>query len=209
MGHRLIIWVILLVAVGLACGGGSPAPTTKTATPTTAPATAPASDSSALTPALPATPSPAPTINSALRSVPPSATLEIGGIEQVSGQGSYCWQDERGAPLCLDMIGIPTAQEPLAARSPFTARFYLSITQPLTYSRLTVHPVILGEQLDSEARGWRWWRPNFDERNEYTLTPEGAKFIQLSLEPGLYVLSLFVRVQGMGDASYGFLVEVQ
>jgi len=33
--------------------------------------------------------------------------------------------------------------------------------------------------------------------------------VELELDPGLYILSLFARFQGLGDASYGFLVEVK
>ena len=38
---------------------------------------------------------------------------------------------------------------------------------------------------------------------------ERETIVGLSLEPGLYVLSLFARWQGRGSAGYGFLVEVR
>lgn len=38
---------------------------------------------------------------------------------------------------------------------------------------------------------------------------EGEAIVELSPEPGLYVLSLFVSWQRGGDTSYGFLVEVR
>ena len=42
-----------------------------------------------------------------------------------------------------------------------------------------------------------------------TLASDSENIIDLSLEPGTYVLSLFARWQGYGDATYGFLVEVR
>ncbi len=47
---------------------------------------------------------------------PPPAILKIDGKEQISGIGSYCWKGTWKA-LCVDVIGIPTAQEPLIART--------------------------------------------------------------------------------------------
>ncbi len=137
------------------------------------------------------------------------ATLAIAGTEQIAGLGSYCWRYEDGRPLCADTIGIPTAQDVLPAGSPFTARLRLPVERPVTESQLNVYPVTVDDQLDSEARGLRWWRPKGKARGPFTLTLEGETIVELSLEPGLYVLSLFVRWQGWGDAAYGFLVEVR
>ncbi len=79
----------------------------------------------------------------------------------------------------------------------------------MTESQLNVYPVTVDDQLDSEARGLRWWRPEGEAREQSMLTLEGETIVELSLEPGLYVLSLFARWQGRGDAAYGFLVEVR
>ncbi len=37
---------------------------------------------------------------------------------------------------------------------------------------------------------------------------ERESVINLSLEPGLYVMNVFVKWEGKGDVSYGFLVKV-
>ena len=79
----------------------------------------------------------------------------------------------------------------------------------MTESHLGVYPVTLDDQLDSEARGLRWWRPDHEMGEQFTLTLGGEAIVDLSLAPGLYVLSLFARWQGWGDAAYGFLVEVR
>ena len=143
------------------------------------------------------------------RPEPPLATLVIAGKEQTAGLGSYCWRYEDGRPLCTSSIGIPTAQDALPADSPFTARLRLPFERPVTESQLTVYSVTVDDQLDSVARGSRWWRSKGEASEPFTLTLEGETIVELSLEPGLYVLSLFARWQGHGDAAYGFLVEVR
>ena len=57
------------------------------------------------------------------------------------------------------------------------------------------------------ADGLRSWPYLPGER--YTLSLEREPVIELSLDPGLYVLSLFGRWEAFGSASYGFLVDVQ
>ena len=143
------------------------------------------------------------------RPEPPLATLVIAGKEQTAGLGSYCWRYEDGRPLCTSSIGIPTAQDALPADSPFTARLRLPFERPVTESQLTVYPVTVDDQLDSVARGSRWWRSKGEASEPFTLTLEGETIVELSLKLGLYVLSLFASWQGHGDAAYGFLVEVR
>ena len=181
----IITGVTLLAALGAACGSSETAPGL-------------VGDKAAIS-----------TPESAGRAEPGLATLVIAGNEQIAGLGSYCWRYEDGRPLCTSSIGIPTAQDALPAGSPFTARLRLPVERPVTESQLTVYRVTVDDQLDSVARGLRWWRPKGETREPLTLTLEGETTVELSLEPGLYVLSLFARWQGHGDAAYGFLVEVR
>ena len=137
---------------------------------------------------------------------PPPATLEINGQEQTSGIGTYCWESG-GLGLCADMVGIPTAQEPMLVGSPFSARFSLAIPgSPETLSLLVI-PVAPEDQVLSDARDWRWWPHQAWSNHELPL--EQQPEIELSLEPGLYVLSLFASWQELGDVTYGFLLKVQ
>ena len=51
-----------------------------------------------------------------------------------------------------------------------------------------------------------WWRPEAeDEFNEHLTLPYE---VDLSLDPGLYLFNFYSQWQGLGDVSYGFLVEV-
>jgi len=137
---------------------------------------------------------------------PPPAILKIDGKEQISGIGSYCWMGAWKG-LCVDMIGIPTAQEPLIASSPFTAHIRLPLQEPPYELRLNVVRVKDEDELNFSARGWRWWKER--EEKLFILSLEREQDIELSLEPGLYVLSIGAWWKDKGSASYGFLVEVQ
>ena len=195
MRHELIIGITLLAALGAACGAFKPAPP-----PVPAPELTRASNPTF-------TPIPSPTLSGL--SEPPLITLVIDGKEQVSGLGSYCWRREDRGPICADMIGIPTTQNALAVVTPFTAHLQLPVELPVTESLLTVLLVTDENQVDAQAKGLRWWRPNFEGKEEFALAPEAKTTVELSPEPGLYVLSLFVRWQRGGSTSYGFLVEVR
>ena len=140
---------------------------------------------------------------------PPPAVLTIAGREQYSGIGTYCWTgsaENAAVSICADMIGIPTAEGPLAAVSPFVAAFQLEPQEAPRELLLTVIPVTEEDEMERWADGSRSWpyRPG----EIYTLPLERRPSIELSLEPGLYVLNLQGRWDAWGDASYGFLVEV-
>jgi hypothetical protein len=105
------------------------------------------------------------------------------------------------------MIGIPTSQEPLITGSPSTAHLYLPLQEPPYELRFNAMRVKDGDELNFSARGWRWW--NEREERLFNLSLEREQDIEMSLEPGLYVLSIGAWWKDMGSASYGFLVEVQ
>ncbi len=138
---------------------------------------------------------------------PPPAILKIEGKEQISGIGSYCWKGTWKA-LCADMIGIPTAQEPLIVSSPFTAHLRLPLQEPPSELQLDVIQVTEQDELNLSARGWRWWNTWDLQGKRFTLPLEREQDIELSLEPGLYVLSIEAWL-AKGSANYGFLVKVQ
>jgi len=142
---------------------------------------------------------------------PPPAILTVAGKEQVSGIGSYCWTEptgeDAGTGLCADMVGISTAEEPLTAGSPVTATFLLAPEETPNELLLEVIPVTAEDEMERWADGSRSWPYQPGER--YTLPLEREPSLELSLQPGLYVLILAGRWEAYGDASYGFLVEVQ
>jgi hypothetical protein len=142
---------------------------------------------------------------------PPPVVLEIDGQEQNAGIGSYCWAEETaagtGVQVCADMVGVPTAQEPLLAPLPFTARFRLSV--PIPPDELTLEDVAVTAQdeLVVEGRDERWW--HYQAGTPFTLPLTQEPEIELFLSPGLHLLTLFARWSEFGDVTYGFLVQVQ
>ncbi len=147
---------------------------------------------------------------------PPLADLTIGEQHQTAGLGSYCWRgpnetnDGGMRAACADMIGLPTAHEPLQVDSPFTADFRIRFEESPSELRLEIHPVETDDQLDTRDRDIRrWWRPSGTSVEHLALPPAVEASVELSLEPGLYVFNVFAKWPGMGDASYGFLVEVR
>jgi len=138
---------------------------------------------------------------------PPAATLVVDGQEQVSGIGSYCWSDaDRGQAICADMFGIITPVEPLVVPATFTAEFRLAPENPPAELSLHVMPVSPDDELQPVSAGTRAWPGGPGE--QYVLPLDREPEVELTLEPGLHVLSLFARWEPLGDASYGFLVEV-
>lgn len=137
---------------------------------------------------------------------PPPAILEIDGKEQISGIGPYCWWGFLKG-RCTDMIGLPTAHEPLIARSPFTAHLTLPVRELPYELRLNVFRGREEDEINFSGRGWRWWKVR--EENVFNLPLENEQDIELSLDPGLYVLSIGAWWKEKGSADYGFLVEVR
>jgi hypothetical protein len=140
---------------------------------------------------------------------PPLAALTINGAVQTSGLGTYCWSDDsKGMGICVDAIGIATPQEALLVKSPFTAQFAIPFEELLSEVVVTVRPVNPESEMDEAGKdGWRWWM--YAEGEHYELPVDGERSLDLELAPGIYVLDLFARWEQLGDASYGFLVQVE
>ncbi|MFZ3170243.1 MAG: hypothetical protein WA130_21735 [Candidatus Methanoperedens sp.] len=142
---------------------------------------------------------------------PPPASLAINGNEQVSGIGSYCW-NEALKSVCADMIGIITPKEPLPASSPFTAHLVLPLKEPPEELHFNVIRVTDDEEIKSHTNYSRVWNirgEKIQEGNYSNLTPERESDINLSLLPGLYVIEVYPRWKEKGSLAYGFLVDVE
>ncbi|VVB89792.1 Uncharacterised protein [uncultured archaeon] len=137
---------------------------------------------------------------------PPPATLMIDGKEQVSGVGSYCWNGVFSS-VCADYAGIPTVSEPLPANSTFTAHLVLPLKEPPQELQLKVAQVTNKDMLEPGAGDIRLWRSG--EGKYLTLPLESEQDVNLSLEPGLYVLEVFPGWKEKGSVSYGFLIKVE
>ena len=140
-------------------------------------------------------------------SEPPPATLTINGHEQMAGVTGYCWQRGDGTSICADGIGFTTAPEPITAESTFLALFEYMLDAKPERVQLSIfsasQPVLMGPE-ESE---WRYWKSV--PGDQFTLSPNNNPSIELNLEPGWYVLNLFVDWPDYGQVNYGFLVDVE
>ena len=154
----------------------------------------------------PVTPVP-PAGPTALPEAPPAATLEIDGVTQTAGIGSYCWSNgEPTAPsVCVDVAGVPTAAQALVtARTPYLAHFHLPLGTPPDSLNVAVIPAFT--EIGRGANGTRYWNPNGGWSGELPLKNE--VYYNFQEGPGLYVLQLEAHWKDFGQVSYGFLVQI-
>jgi WD40 repeat protein len=162
-------------------------------------------------------PAPALTPTAALAGLaePPEMTLVVNGFTQTGGTGSYCWnaQPENiiGRVDCVDVGGIPTSKAPLVLTDfPAQAEFRLASDQIPDSVILSVHPLTVASELASPDASWRWWQPaegwsgSLPANNPFTYAFDKDEFGG----NGLYIIHVQCVWQGVGNASYGFLIQV-
>lgn len=156
-------------------------------------------------PAPSATPQPLPSETPASwRNGAPPARLVVPGVgEQVAGVAEHCWLP---MGLCIEHGGVPTQADPLPLPRSFVARLlHAPAQQPVVHRLSILRATDLAEVGDWD--GLRWWDFAFVER-DYDLLLQREQDIQVSREPGLYVLQVYVVWENLGDVNYGFLVEL-
>jgi hypothetical protein len=140
---------------------------------------------------------------------PPPAILKINGNEQTSGIGNNCWKVENETySICTDYIGIITPAEPLLTRSPFTAHLTLPLQEPPEELGFSTTRVTDDDELKEAVNDVRAWRFEGNIGDWNNLPLERELDINLSLEPGLYVLNVGAKWKDIGSVTYGFLVQV-
>ena len=146
--------------------------------------------------------------------MPPPATLEVGGITQTAGIGSYCWQSvgDHSKSLCADMAGIPTARDPLVfAAFPANAKFHFEMLPAPENVTMSVLPVTAAKELVGTDGTHRFWNPgegwsgSLPPKVSFEYAFQETEFVS---GDGLYVILISASWKGLGDASYGFLVQV-
>ena len=136
---------------------------------------------------------------------PPSATLEVNGSLQVAGTGSYCW-----VSFCVDTMGLGTAREPLVTGRPFIGHFHLALDQPPETLYLEMVPVtpVDEEKLDVTLE-WRYWHWHGGAVLGTDLEPGSDAQYEFDQPSGLYLIMLAPSWRYLGNAAYGFLVQVE
>ena len=138
---------------------------------------------------------------------PPAGTASSGtgssGAGTVDlGIGSYCW-----GRLCVDKIGHMTGKDALTLGSGETFLIGGPLTS-ISFEELMVQVWPLPNEPIADGPDWIAWPggPTIDGGLEVAVSsPFGYT---VNLPPGRYLVSLFVRATGGGDASYGLMLEV-
>jgi WD40 repeat protein len=143
--------------------------------------------------------------------MPPPATLEVDGVTQVAGIGSYCWLNGDKS-LCADMAGIPTARDPLILTEfPVNAQFHFEMELVPDNVTMSVMPVTPGQELVGADDAHRFWNPgegwsgSLSPKSSFEYPFQETEFVS---GDGLYVILISAQWKDFGDASYGFLIQI-
>jgi hypothetical protein len=143
---------------------------------------------------------------------PPDASVAVDGKSQAGAIGAFCWQKtntppgESIDPNCVDAVGVPTVVDPLIVSSPVSLAFTLPLDKAPDVVTLYSSPVSAADELKGMFDGRRWWSPQNVTKASLDLSAHPGT--NLKLDPGLYVLALYVRYAPEGDVTYGFLLQV-
>ncbi len=155
-----------------------------------------------------------PEVKPTLVITPPPATLEVDGLTQMAGIGSYCWSSGGviSKSLCADMAGIPTTRDPLILTEfPINAQFHFEMEFAPDDVTISVMPARLGQELlgaDSAHRLWNpseGWSGSLPPKSSFEYPFQEAEFVN---GDGLYVILISASWKDRGDASYGFLIQI-
>ena len=155
-----------------------------------------------------------PEVEPTLVVTPPPATLEVDGLTQMAGIGSYCWSSGGAISksLCADMAGIPTARDPLVLTEfPVNAQFHFEIELVPDNVTMSVMPVTSGQELVGADNAHRFWNPgegwsgSLSPKSSFEYPFQEAEFVN---GDGLYVILISASWKDRGDASYGFLIQI-
>ena len=142
---------------------------------------------------------------------PPPAELHTAQGGQVAALGSTCWTQELvdGAPVenCLENPGIPTPQTFLPVDTQFSGRLRLPLPIPPAGISIFLMSVTPADVLEPPADDVILWP--YRQGDAILLATEIEQDLQLELSPGLNVLYVNARWDGLGTAGFGFLLEAR
>jgi WD40 repeat protein len=155
-----------------------------------------------------------PEVKPTLVITPPPVTLEVDGVTQMAGIGSYCWSSGGviSKSLCADMAGIPTASDPLVLTEfPVNAKFHFEMELAPDDVTISVMPARSGQELlgaDSAHRLWNpseGWSGSLPPKVNFEYPFQETEFVS---GDGLYIILISANWKDFGDASYSFLIQI-
>lgn len=149
----------------------------------------------------------------------PAGFISIEGTRQESKIGGACWADG-----CRDPIGWPSAPVPLKAKTPAVIDIDLPAVSPMRHLEYMIKKVDESKRLRPDAKylsalsvsdreqimsfldkNTLW---NVDVTDVKVIAPLAKQRLTLDLESGLYLITMFGWWKGCGDATHGFLIQV-
>ncbi len=123
----------------------------------------------------------------------------------ITALGSYCWSDT-GASTCVDAVGVITSREALVALGEQSISGALPGLE-ITGVRVDATPVVGSNSMLVGDGLIAWTQATQGIELPATITGGKLTINIASLNPGQYVIAVFLRVEGRGDAAYGFLLD--
>jgi hypothetical protein len=143
---------------------------------------------------------------------PPMATLIVGEQQQEAAIGTSTWvveqKGEEKTIIHSDAFGLVTPAEPLIVSSPITATLVLPIPLPPSDLWYRVIPAADASLQSTGEPAALTWLPGTSQPRIF-LPSDTRHEIPFSLDPGQYLIEVYVEWPDLGDADYGFLVEMQ
>lgn len=131
----------------------------------------------------------------------PGTTAAAAGASVEMGVGSYCY-----ALACVDKIGVIT-KGTLRVKRGETVRVAIPKGLGSKEAGVSAFPAI-GDPFKLDG-GEEAWPPAGASTALKSTLARGQVSFTADLAPGLYVVSVFLRLEAGGDVSYGVLLQVQ
>lgn len=138
---------------------------------------------------------------------PPNIILSHNGVEQISVIGSFCWPIDTRV-ICADGMSWPSPNVAVNVTKGERIDFVYPEREQVNHVEYQLRKVSDSDkQEDINSSDKLYW--NVPVENVVTMKPSEMDSLIVNVESGLYLLTLFGWWQGIGDATHGFLIEVE
>jgi hypothetical protein len=142
----------------------------------------------------------------------PAGKIVVNNKSQYSKIGGYCWK-EKG---CIEPIAWPSSAVPLKSKSPINIKLELPDISPMTHLEYLLVSVSEknayrpkdqqhASKFDGSTARWQ----SLEDGSVTQITPKAKQDIALALKPGTYLITMFGWWKSCGDATHGFLVQIE
>jgi hypothetical protein len=136
---------------------------------------------------------------------PPALVVSDSDSSMAAALGTYCWSDS-GVGNCVDAVGVITSRDALIALGELSISGALPGLE-ITDVRVDATPIAGSNSMLLGSGLIAWTQATQGIELPATITGGALTINITSLNPGQYVIAVFLRVAGRGDAAYGFLLD--